>query len=74
MSQAGQYNLLRLIKRQDKVAVTLALARFTEATISMPDAKSRRKVVILRNRIVETHALGAFAAKSCGNPLKEGRL
>ena len=39
-----------------------------------PDAKSRRKVVILRNRIVETHALGAFAAKSCGNPLKEGRL
>lgn len=35
MSQAGQYNLLRCIKRQDSVAATLALARFTESTISM---------------------------------------
>lgn len=35
MSQAGQYNLLRCIKREDTVAATLALARFTEAAISM---------------------------------------
>jgi len=35
MSQAGQYNLLRSIRRQDSVAATLALARFTEAAISM---------------------------------------
>lgn len=42
MSQAGQYNLLRLIKRQDKVAVTLALARFTEATISMVHLLNKR--------------------------------
>ena len=35
MSQAGQYNLLRSIQRHDSVAATLALARFTEAAISM---------------------------------------
>lgn len=35
MAQAGQYNLLRSIKREDTVAATLALARFTEAAISM---------------------------------------
>lgn len=35
MSQAGQYNLLRLIKRGDIVAATQALGRFTEATLSM---------------------------------------
>ncbi len=35
MAQAGQYNLLRCIKRKDSVAATLALARFAEAAISM---------------------------------------
>lgn len=35
MSQAGQYNLLRCIRREDTVAATLALARFTESSISM---------------------------------------
>ena len=35
MSQAGQYNLLRSIDREDVVGATLALARFTEAAISM---------------------------------------
>lgn len=35
ISQAGQYNLLRSIRREDTVAATLALARFTEAAISM---------------------------------------
>lgn len=35
MAQAGQYNLLRSIKREDTVAATLALARFTESAISM---------------------------------------
>jgi len=35
MAQAGQYNLLRLIKREDKVAASLAFARFAEASVSM---------------------------------------
>lgn len=35
MSQAGQYNLLRSIKRGDNVAAILSLSRFTEAAISM---------------------------------------
>mgnify|MGYP003371004231 CR=1 FL=1 len=35
MSQAGQYNLLRIIKRGDTVAASLAAARFTEAALSM---------------------------------------
>ena len=35
MSQAGQYNLLHLIRRQDSVAAIQALGRFTEAVISM---------------------------------------
>ena len=35
MSQAGQYNLLRMVERRDAVAVMLASARFTEAAISM---------------------------------------
>lgn len=42
MAQAGQYNLLRLIKREDKVAASLALARFTEASISMAHLLNRR--------------------------------
>jgi hypothetical protein len=35
MSQAGQYNLLRVIDRQDMVATLLSLGRFTEAAMSM---------------------------------------
>lgn len=42
MAQAGQYNLLRLIKREDKVAANLALARFTEAAISMVHLLNKR--------------------------------
>lgn len=42
MSQAGQYNLLRLIKRHDKIAALLAMARFTEATLSMIYLLNRR--------------------------------
>ena len=42
MAQAGQYNLLRLIKREDKVAANLALARFTEAAISMLHLLNKR--------------------------------
>ena len=42
MSQAGQYNLLRMIRRQDAVAVQLAAARFTEAAISMVHLLCRR--------------------------------
>lgn len=42
MAQAGQYNLLRLIKREDKVAASLALARFTEASVSMVHLLNRR--------------------------------
>lgn len=42
MAQAGQYNLLRLIKREDKVAAGLALARFAEASISMAHLLNRR--------------------------------
>lgn len=42
MAQAGQYNLLRLIKRGDKVAASLASARFAEASISMVHLLNRR--------------------------------
>ena len=35
MSQAGQYNLLRCLDRNDHIAAMLALAKFTEAAISM---------------------------------------
>lgn len=42
MAQAGQYNLLRLIKREDKVAASLAAARFAEAAISMVHLLNRR--------------------------------
>lgn len=42
MAQAGQYNLLRLIKREDKVAASLALARFTEASVSLAHLLNRR--------------------------------
>lgn len=35
MSQAGQYNLMRVLRRGDGVAALLALARFTEAALSM---------------------------------------
>ncbi len=35
MSQAGQYNLLRCIRRGDSIAALQALGRFTEATVSM---------------------------------------
>lgn len=35
LSQAGQYNLLRLIQRQDFVGAQLCLSKFTEAAISM---------------------------------------
>ncbi|MGC2874108.1 DUF4037 domain-containing protein [Ihubacter sp. mB4P-1] len=35
MSQAGQYNLLRVIRRGDAVAALLSLSRFTESTLSM---------------------------------------
>lgn len=42
MAQAGQYNLLRLIKREDKVATSLAFARFAEASISMAHLLNRR--------------------------------
>ena len=42
MAQAGQYNLLRLIRREDKVAASLAFARFAEAAISMAHLLNRR--------------------------------
>lgn len=42
MAQAGQYNLLRLIKREDKVAAGLAFARFAEAAVSMVHLLNRR--------------------------------
>ena len=35
LSQAGQYNLLRVIRRHDKTAAMLASARFCEAALSM---------------------------------------
>lgn len=42
MSQAGQYNLLRCLDRNDRVAAMLALAKFTEAAISMVYLLNRR--------------------------------
>lgn len=42
MAQAGQYNLLRVIRRGDSVAALLALGRFTEAALSMVYLLNRR--------------------------------
>lgn len=42
MSQSGQYNLLRMIKRRDIVAVMQAIGHFTEAAISMIHLLSKR--------------------------------
>lgn len=42
LSQAGQYNLLRLIRRGDEVAVLFAMSRFAEAAISMIHLLRRR--------------------------------
>ncbi|MGN1412995.1 MAG: DUF4037 domain-containing protein [Anaerovoracaceae bacterium] len=42
VSQAGQYNLLRLIRREDEVAVLFAMSRFAEAAISMIHLLRRR--------------------------------
>lgn len=42
MAQAGQYNLPRCLKRGDKVAASLACARFTEAALSMVHLLNRR--------------------------------
>lgn len=42
MAQAGQYNLLRMIKRGDRIASMQAAARFTEAAISMVHLLERK--------------------------------
>ena len=42
MSQAGQYNLPRMLERSDHVAAALSAARFTEAAISMVHLLCRR--------------------------------
>ena len=42
MAQAGQYNLLRAIKRNDRVSAALSAARFTEASLSMMHLLNRR--------------------------------
>ena len=44
MAQAGQYNLPRCLQRGDKVAASLAIARFTEAALSMIHLLNRRYV------------------------------
>lgn len=44
MAQAGQYNFPRCLQRGDKVAASLAAARFTEATLSMIHLLNRRYV------------------------------
>ena len=41
MSQAGQYNLLRMLDRGDRTAAMLSAARFTEAAVSMVHLLSR---------------------------------
>lgn len=57
MSQAGQYNLLRSIRRQDSVAATLALARFTEAAISMAHLLEGRYVPFYKWAFHSLHGL-----------------
>ncbi len=42
LSQAGQYNLLRVIRREDEVAAMLSASRFTEAALSMIYLLNRR--------------------------------
>lgn len=42
LSQAGQYNLLRVIRRGDQTAALLSAARFSEAALSMIHLLNRR--------------------------------
>ena len=42
MSQAGQYNLLRCLRRQDAMAAMFALSQFSESALSMVHLLNRR--------------------------------
>ncbi len=48
MSQAGQYNLLRCIRRRDRVASCLALGKFTESALSMFHLLNRRYMLFYK--------------------------
>lgn len=42
LSQSGQYNLMRVIRRHDRIAALFAMSRFAEAAISMIHLLGRR--------------------------------
>jgi len=70
MSQAGQYNLLRCIRRGDNVAALQAMSRFTEAAISMIYLLCRRYTPFYKwsfhgLRIDENDQLDASGASNC---------
>ncbi len=61
MSQAGQYNLLRCIKREDTIAALLSLSRFTEAALSM--------VYLLNRQYTPFYKWAYHGLKTSGHPL-----
>lgn len=55
MSQAGQYNLLRCLRRKDAVAAQLAAAKFSESTLSM--------IYLLNRKYMPFYKWAFFGAK-----------
>ena len=85
MAQAGQYNLLRMMRRTDRIASMQAAARFTEAAISMVHLLSRRYTPFYKwayrnlQELAETSALAKLVSAelaglpdACILPGKEG--
>ena len=75
MAQAGQYNLLRMMKRTDRIAAMQAAARFTEAAISMVHLLSRKYTPFYKwayrslQELAETSALAQLvSAELAGLP------
>ncbi len=68
MAQAGQYNLLRMMRRTDRIAAMQSAARFTEAAISMVHLLSRKYTPFYKwafrslQELAETSALAQLAA------------
>ncbi len=69
MSQAGQYNLLRMLQRDDRVAAQLSAARFTEAAISMVHLLNRKYTPFYKwayrslTQLAENSPLAALTAR-----------
>jgi predicted translin family RNA/ssDNA-binding protein len=85
MSQAGQYNLIRMMKRSDRIAAMQAASRFAEAAISMIHLLSRKYTPFYKwayrslQELAETSALAQLVSselagltEACILPGEEG--